>query len=620
MIWTALFLFISLSTSRNYAKVIESSNSEQDTVQMDSSAELSCGIWLAPSTIPGAGLGMYAGKAFSKGDFLQDVGDLVIPIVDIEEHAEAYSEEKWDFLWDEYTWNAENLHMNTEGSWTVNSASPGFGAAANSFLGIYNVEEYLPHVDMTGLHRAMDPGAGAFTPYYDRKSAAIRDIEVGEELFVSYGENWFESRSHFGPIPLFNELDTATDLARTFHRLCRDVNLSEDAQADLWGTFIQNSEFTDSRVFGAFSHNDVNEVKKLKTLSLKELRILQSTKTLDWLRLHGTCGDHIVAGPSTLRQAGHGGFASRDLPKGTVVSHLPLIHVTNRDRLLMYNMEADGNPDKDLGVLGKQLLLNYCFGHRDSSLLLCPYGPMTNYVNHNVTSANVEIRWADPGRGNHMPELLTRDLESLESDATAKLAFEMVTIRDVAAGEEIFLNYGGEWENAWQHHLSSYEPGSSEYVPAWKLNKDKDGPLKTVFEEFSGSRYPGNVEVRCNKVFVVVDEEKWREKREEGYDAIQELIDDKSEPMLPCEVLSVSQTDNGFHYSVVMFEEDEEDNSQLVNHRVDGIPRQGINFHDRPYTSDFLQHGVFRHDIRIPDHMFPPAWRNLKAEQETTER
>jgi hypothetical protein len=36
----------------------------------------SCGIWLAPSAIEGAGLGMYAGKKIKKGDLFQDVGDL----------------------------------------------------------------------------------------------------------------------------------------------------------------------------------------------------------------------------------------------------------------------------------------------------------------------------------------------------------------------------------------------------------------------------------------------------------------------------------------------------------------------------------------------------------------
>lgn len=66
-----------------------------------------CGIWLAPSTLPGAGLGMFAGRAFQKGEFMQQTGDVVIPIVDINMHQRGRG--KFPFLWDEYTWNGRSL-------------------------------------------------------------------------------------------------------------------------------------------------------------------------------------------------------------------------------------------------------------------------------------------------------------------------------------------------------------------------------------------------------------------------------------------------------------------------------------------------------------------------------
>jgi hypothetical protein len=69
-----------------------------------------CGIWLAPSTIPGAGLGMYAGRDFEEGESLQQnhlgeaVGDPVIPIVDHGSHNIRIGGSK-GMLWDEYTWS-----------------------------------------------------------------------------------------------------------------------------------------------------------------------------------------------------------------------------------------------------------------------------------------------------------------------------------------------------------------------------------------------------------------------------------------------------------------------------------------------------------------------------------
>jgi hypothetical protein len=56
-----------------------------------------CGIYLAPSTIPGAGMGMFAGdRNYAKGEFLAD-GDLVIPSYDMNWHV---GHKNYNFLWD----------------------------------------------------------------------------------------------------------------------------------------------------------------------------------------------------------------------------------------------------------------------------------------------------------------------------------------------------------------------------------------------------------------------------------------------------------------------------------------------------------------------------------------
>jgi hypothetical protein len=339
---------------------VETKSEDESSSSSPGSSTVPCGIWLAPSTIPGAGLGMYAGKDYVKDEHLQDIGDIVVPIVDIHEHSHQYNETDWTFLWDEYTWDADALHMSTEGIYVVSAASPGFGAAANSFLAIVNVEEWTTTYDTAGLHRSTDPGIGAFSPYYDRKVTAKRDIHSGEEFFVSYGENWFISRPHFGPIPLFHEVDRATRLAKFHHNLQDNGNVPLPILDELWDTFVRNTAFKDSRVLGAFHHDDHDELQQLRSMSLKELRQKQSTRSLEWLEQHGTCGDHIAGKTSTIPQAGHGGFASRFLPVGTVVSQLPLIHVTDRNRFTMYNLatkKGERHPKREKGVLGHQLLV-----------------------------------------------------------------------------------------------------------------------------------------------------------------------------------------------------------------------------------------------------------------------
>ena len=324
---------------------------------------LECFIWLAPSTLEGAGLGMFAGKDFSQNEHLAD--DLVIPIADIELMQED-DEKEFNFLWDEYVWNADSVLMDQECFSDCNGASPGFGSTANSFLPLVNVEEGLPDQDNAGLHRSKDPGAGAFTQYHNRQSTAKIPIKAGEELFVDYGTNWFEHREFLGPIPLYHDLNYATYLYHKFRNLQGVIKLGgQDPTSimdELWQTFVRENDFPKSRVFGSFHHEKENELAELNEMggNVKELRRKQSERSVEWLRQHGTCGDHMKTGPSTLPQAGRGAFATRDLPKGTIVAQLPLIHITERYRLDMYPVVENGQrppyPDRK-GKKTTQLLV-----------------------------------------------------------------------------------------------------------------------------------------------------------------------------------------------------------------------------------------------------------------------
>lgn len=161
---------------------------ERDDGSCSSSATSNdvCGIWFARSSIPNSGLGMFAGRNFDEGEELMATGDVVIPLVDVEMY---HKDLKSFFIWDSYTWNADSLGVSLDGVYEVNAASPGFGSAANSFRDLHNVEEWGVEHSLGGLHRSKDPGAGAFTPYHDRKSTAKFPIPAGQELFVNC--KWF---------------------------------------------------------------------------------------------------------------------------------------------------------------------------------------------------------------------------------------------------------------------------------------------------------------------------------------------------------------------------------------------------------------------------------------------
>lgn len=147
-----------------------------------------CRVWVGMSTIPGAGLGMYAGKDFEKGDLLLPIGDHIIPIVDLSTRRSNF------FLWDEYTWKSHSGFVGTTkmGARVVDVASPGFGSSINSIMDFVNIaqDDQSKYTVPDNLHRLRDPQAGAFTYHHSRMSYADTDIRSGEELFNDYGDLW----------------------------------------------------------------------------------------------------------------------------------------------------------------------------------------------------------------------------------------------------------------------------------------------------------------------------------------------------------------------------------------------------------------------------------------------
>jgi hypothetical protein len=112
----------------------------------------------------------------------------------------------------------------------------------------------------------------------------------------------------------------------------------------------------------------------------------------------GVCQDHIYVKSSTITQAGQGAFSRRFLPKGSIIISSPMLLAT-RD---LMNLNITSKEDK---INPNQLMLNYHFGHKNSSILFLPINQM-NAINHNSKRK----------RGGEKPnariELSTRDKKS----------------------------------------------------------------------------------------------------------------------------------------------------------------------------------------------------------------
>lgn len=192
--------------------------------------------------------------------------------------------------------------------------------------------------------------------------------------------------------------------------------------------------------------------------AIAEEMLLTESRTVDWIRDNGMCVEHLIPGKSTIQQAGQGGFAQHRIRKGDLVVPAPSIQITDRRILTMF--DDNGKPQ------GTQLLLNYCFGHNDTSLLICPD---TNaiLVNHcsdrkkecGPKGPNAKFQWAS-GWDPDTPTWLTMTIDDMAKGEGRGLSLEIVALRDIEPGEEVFMDYGEEWEEAWAAHVASWAPPS----------------------------------------------------------------------------------------------------------------------------------------------------------------
>ena len=578
-----------------------------------------------------------------------------------------------DWILDDYYWEPRNGH----GTWDsyrggTQSLIPGMGMMCNSHPGLTNARMRRPEVDLAGLHRSRDAGSGGYSEYHGYRYVASAQgdlggkdsdapklpggkIPAGMELFVDYGDGWFlsDERTELGPVPLSNTYKKADDLLEKFGSLVTKLVASsatavagrdegggeeEDASAvavteDLWDVVATLGEW-------AWTGRIRNALLPLRngTVALRASRAgwggaaLHSSlpdvvRSLLWLEEHGLCLDNLSEGISTVRQAGRGAFAVRDMRKGQVVAPAPMAHVL-RDHLRMYVRRRIVNGTNVIRRSGHQLMLNYCYGHPDSSILLFPYSPVVNFINHGFGSRgkraggepNVELRWSDLPNRRH--DWSNWTVSEVIKERHAGLILEFVALRNIKEGEEVLADYGTEWEGAWDRHVESWRPvpDAGAYVSASMLNRE-GGSVRTEDEQ-AVDPYPDNVHVVC---YVPLLESTSSGGGAQVWSSWASMFH-YSDNAQPCRVLR-RYIDNSAEggTSVLSLRP----RRQPSPHRRDlyevmlrtkklmvDVPREAIEFVDKPYTKDQFLPNAFRHEMKLPEGIFPEAWMDLPSVKE----
>jgi hypothetical protein len=295
-----------------------------------------CRVVLAPTSSEvgvSGGYGVFSLQKLHRGQAVLP-GDLVIHIVDYDFKIDAVDDDDDDYWW---RWSAEDtggMYEGTGGRVAVHA--PGLALLANHQHNYSNVLPGVPRVDEAGLTRAEYPGSGAITHYHNWTfyvQAAV--IEPGEELLV---------RHHHG-----RSTSTSTSTTNTAPPTVTASSNNKDDDQDGTRTTTSSTRHSSSQ-----------------------------RNSVEWLRANGWCLDNTrPIHFSKYRQAGRGLVTRRALPAGAVVLPVPL-RAIRRDslRIQRHNVHRrDDTMDET-----EQLLINYCFGHIDSSILLYSYGPMVKYV------------------------------------------------------------------------------------------------------------------------------------------------------------------------------------------------------------------------------------------------
>ncbi|KAL7556605.1 hypothetical protein ACA910_022383 [Epithemia clementina (nom. ined.)] len=130
----------------------------------------------------------------------------------------------------------------------------------------------------------------------------------------------------------------------------------------------------------------------------------------------------------------------------------PILHIINRSALDMYDRHGNRMENQQQQQQQQQLLLNYCIGHVESTVLLCP-NTNANLLNHDSVQPNAQFQWmAEDEQSEEWRRLSVDELWQHSQGGQRGLMLQVVALRDIAVGEEVTVDYGRDWETAWQQH------------------------------------------------------------------------------------------------------------------------------------------------------------------------
>jgi hypothetical protein len=354
----------------------------------------------------------------------------------------------------------------------------------------------------------------------------------------------------------------------------------------------------------------------------------------------GYCQDHIFVKDSTISQAGKGAFSRRHLKKGSLIITAPAIAVT-RDFMSL----NDTGKDFPTGTNSMQLMYNYHFGHKNSSVLFFPLNHLFA-INHNSKRSksgkepNARVEFSTTERKSLYFQSLP--LKDLKKQKYSTMVLDVVATRDIEPDEEVFIDYGQDWEDAWDKHVKEWKSPCSYfsghcYQSSKQVHMMNDNKFNRGYHEWSETHFsactlnqtqlsedPDFFYVSKTVLDGVEDAIDSRVKQSiegveydhEGFAIPGHVNSETKSSHFPCKILESWEAEGHFDVLYLFhpnsFPSPQQREDVLVVLKFAKLPAEFVQFHVKPFKSDMHSPDAFRHDIAISDEHFPALWKDLE--------
>lgn len=204
------------------------------------------------------------------------------------------------------------------------------------------------------------------------------------------------------------------------------------------------------------------------------------------------------------------------------------------------------------------------------------------------------------------------------------MVLDVVATRDISADEEIFIDYGEAWEKAWLAHVKNFKKGCKgnemSSLAISRLNHDVFNPKNYKWNDQHFTVCERRRSAAHREILLV---EKTDRRRSDsrvmlsfgdidfGHEGFALAVKD-THFRSPCVILEANSQQQTFQVALFMSEFEDTPIPDVRKLLIrDNVPAADVEIVPKPWTSDMHHSDAFRHEIKIPDAIFPKHWMDL---------